>query len=377
MSDRKNVFIAKTMKGLEPLLKKELVDLGCDRVRVLSRAVEFYGNKEDLYKANYYSRFAISILSPIMSFEAKDEEDFYNQINDYPWFRVFKVNQTFAISKSVRSAAFTHGHYMSLKMKDAIVDRFNEEYDKRPSIDRDEPDIKLHLKINENKCSILLDTSGDSLFKRGYRDYTNEAPLNEILAASLVEFSGWDGSTGLLDPTCGTGTIAVEAGMKALNIPAGHYRKRFGFEGMKDFNPTLWNSIKKEGESNIIDKRLSILGTDIEGKFIRLAQKNINNTPHLKRMIRFKLEDATEIKKPIGCKTIIFNPPYGERLLDKESTALLYKNIASNLRDNFKGCDVWVLSSNEEALKEFDFEIKEEIELLNGDLDCKYRRYSI
>lgn len=377
MRDRKSLYIAKTMKGLEPLLKQELLDLGLDKVRQLSRAVEFYGDKKDLYRANYYSRFAISILSPVFSFEARNEDEFYRKLVDYPWYRVMKVYQTFVITKSVRSSTFTHGHYMMLKMKDAIADRFMEERDKRPSINRDNPDIKFHLKINENKCSVFIDTSGDSLFKRGYRDYTNEAPLNEILAASLVKFAGWNGEGGLLDPTCGTGTIAIEAGMQALNIPAGHYRKRFGFEGMRNFDADLWKKIKAEGEQNIATKRLSILGTDIEGKFIRLAQKNINNTPHLKRMIRFKLDNATEVRKPLGCKTVIFNPPYGERLLDKEDTIKLYAAIAKNLQENYKGCDVWVLSSNREALQQFPFEVKEEIELLNGDIPCVFVRYSV
>ena len=244
-------YIAKTLKGLEQPLKKELAEIGIAKCRVTNRAIEFHATKEQMYQANYTFRTAINILKPLYQFKANDENELYEEVKKYEWENLFDLDKTFAITHSVRSEIFTHSQYISLKTKDAIVDRFREKFGSRPSIDAKEPDVKLNLFIRDNKCSILLDTSGDSLFKRGYRTETNSAPLNEVLAAGLISLSGWDKNSTLVDPMCGSGTIAIEAGMMLCNIPAGYYRTSFGFFNMEDFDIDIWKKVRNEAKAKI------------------------------------------------------------------------------------------------------------------------------
>ncbi len=370
-------YVAKTMFGLERLVEDELKSLGVTKTKVLRRAVEFHATKKQLYQANYLLRCAINILEPIHSFEAFSEDEFYKKVKSFPWFRIMKVSDTFAITKSVQSSTFTHSHYITLKMKDAIVDRFQEERGKRPSIDTKSPSVKFNLRINNNRCYISIDTSGDPLFKRGYREYTNEAPLNEILAASLVKMTAPSSNDGIMDITCGSGTIPIEAGFQQSNIPSGYCRKHFGFMTTKGFDKALWEEVKKEADSKILLSANKIYGTDIDARFIRLARKNADQAASLKKLLRFSVDDATILKKPMGVSVVIINPPYGERLLDQEDTIKLYKNINKNLQDNFKGCKVGVLSSNLTALEEFTIDQINEFDIKNGDLDCKFRLYEV
>lgn len=377
MSNHLKTYVAKTMFGLEHLVEQELKELGISKTKIVKRAVEFEATKKQLYQANYQLRCAVNILEPIHSFEASTEDEFYKKVKSFPWFRIMKVSDTFAISHSVNSPNFTHSYYITLKMKDAIVDRFREERGKRPSIDTKSPSVKFNLRINGTKCYISIDTSGNSLFKRGYREYTNDAPLNEILAASLIKLMNLKKEDGVMDITCGTGTIPIETGFQQNNIPSGYYRSHFGFMTTKGFDPTLWDEVKKEANRAILESNNKIYGTDLEAKFIRLARKNADQATLLKRQLRFTVDNATLVKKPMGVNTVIINPPYGERLLDQEDTIRLYKNIDKNLQANFKGCRVGVLSSNIQALDEFTITQQNEFDIKNGDLDCKFRIYQV
>lgn len=368
-------YVAKTLKGLESVLNDELKDLGVSKTRVLTRAVEFEANKEQLYKVNYSVRTALSILQPLFSFNALNEREFYKKIKEFPWYKIMRLNQTFLISKSVNSEVFTHSHYISLKMKDAIVDKFREERGERPNINTDKPDFRFHLKINGTKCSVSLDTSGEALFKRGYKTGINKAPINECLASGLIHLMGWNGTSALLDPTCGSGTIVIEAAMIANKIPSGFYRKHFGFMNFKDFDSRLWQKVKEEKNKEINFSGVKIYGYDINEKTIRIARANLDNLGELKRHIRLKKDDATSAYQPFETYTVLFNPPYGERLNEKYEVEKLYAEIFDNLKRNFKNTQIGIISSNDSALNCINLPLKKSVKVLNGALDCQFNIY--
>jgi len=366
-------YIAKTLKGLEGVLKQELFDIGIEKCRVTSRAIEFHATKEQMYRANYELRTAINILKPLYSFKAETEQEVYDKVKEFDWTALFGVDQTFAISHTVRSEFFTHSQYISLKTKDAIVDQFRDKYGSRPSVDPKEPDIKFNLFIREDKCSILLDTSGDSLFKRGYREQVNKAPLNEVLAAGLINLSGWDKNSPLIDPMCGSGTIAIEAAMMLCNIPAGYYRMNYGFFTWNDFDVSLWKKVRNEAKEKInLTKGIKIIASDLAMRSIRAAHHNLDNTPEIKRIIRFKVEDCLDIYPGHEKGTIIINPPYGERIY-KDEVAILYERFGNHVQEEFPGFKLCILSSNLEALDLINLKKVNDFDLLNGSIECKYR----
>ncbi|MEZ7900509.1 MAG: putative N6-adenine-specific DNA methylase [Urechidicola sp.] len=371
----KHKYIAKTLKGLEQVVKQELIELGIPKCRVTNRAIEFHATKEQMYACNYNFRTAISILKPMFAFTAKDENELYDKVKELEWEKIFGLDKTFAISHSVNSTVFTHSQYISLKTKDAIVDRFRDKFNDRPNVDAKDPDIKLNLYIRGEKCQILLDTSGDALFKRGYRLETNSAPLNEVMAAGLLALSGWDKNSALIDPMCGSGTIAIEAGMMLCNIPAGHYRTTFGFFNWEDFDQDLWKKVRNESNAKIdLEKGIKIQASDLAMRSVRMAQSNLRNTPELNRIIRFKVEDALEIQASGSSGTIIINPPYGERIY-KDEVAILYQRFGEHIKKEFEGYKLGVLSSNTEALNLIPLEKIEEFDMMNGSIDCKYQLF--
>ena len=373
----KQKYIAKTLKGLEEPLKQELAGIGINKCRVTNRAIEFHATKEQLYQANYTFRTAINILKPLFQFKASNDQELYDKVKEFEWESIFGLDKTFAISHSVRSEIFTHSQYISLKTKDAIVDRFREKFNSRPSVDPKQPDVKFNLFIRGDKCSLLLDTSGDALFKRGYRIETNMAPLNEVMAAGLISLSGWDRNSTLVDPMCGSGTICIEAGMMLCNIPAGYYRTSFGFFNMADFDLDLWKKVRNEAKDKIeLDKGITIHGSDLAMKSIRISQKNLDNVPDLKRIVRFKGEDVLELSAPKKTGTMIINPPYGERIY-KDEVAVLYQRLGEHLEDQFRGYTLGILSSNKEALDLIHLNKQRTVDLMNGSIECDYRIYNI
>ena len=238
-------MVAKTLFGFEELLVKELKNLGAMHVKSGVRNVSFEGDKGFMYKANLCLRTAIKILVPIRTFKIKDEQELYDKVYAIHWDKYMNCDDTLAISSTVSSAKFTHSQFISLKTKDAIVDKFRNREGKRPDVDLDHPDLKINVHIQHDTCTLSLDSSGQSLHKRGYRTDTNIAPINEVLAAGLVMLSGWDGQCNLLDPMCGSGTLAIEAAMIACNIPANINRKEFGFERWKDYDGELYDTIEE------------------------------------------------------------------------------------------------------------------------------------
>ncbi|HRS53159.1 MAG TPA: class I SAM-dependent RNA methyltransferase, partial [Bacteroidales bacterium] len=278
MSENNFTIVAKTMAGLESVLAEELKALGAKNIVILPRAVSFYGDKKLLYKANLWTRTALRILKFIKTFNIQNEQDIYKGVYSIDWEEWLSVDNTLAIDTVINNSFLTHSVFVSQKAKDAIVDQFRHKTGRRPSISLDNPDLRLNIYISGNNCTLSADSSGESLHKRGYRKFSLQAPINEVLAAGLIKLAGWNGNSNFVDPMCGSGTIVIEAALIALNIPPSYYRKIFGFEKWKDFEPDLWNSIKDKVPSLINnDIENEIIGADISPKAISIAKENIKS----------------------------------------------------------------------------------------------------
>lgn len=365
---------AKTFYGLEDVLVQELKQLGASQIVKKNRAVEFLGDLGFLYKANYSLRTALKILVPIHHFKAKNETIFEKEINKIPWENYFFNSQSFAIDATVYSDYFKHSQYIMLKMKDGIVDRFRKKFGKRPDIERFNPDIKFHLHISNQEVTISLDSSGDPLFKRGYRKSHFEAPINEVLAAGLLNLAGWDGKGNFLDPMCGSGTLLVEAAMIALNMPPQLHRKQFGFMNWKNFDLKLFNKIKDTRINKIKDFSSKIIGYDISDKALVSAKNNIE-AADLSEFIELKNQDFFTSQKELFPLLVVFNPPYDERL--SITTDHFYKNIGDTLKNNYKNTLAWFITSDLEAYKKIGLRPSRKIKIYNGKLECRFFQYDI
>jgi putative N6-adenine-specific DNA methylase len=368
-------MVAKTLFGFEDLLEKELIQLGAVNLKQGVRSVSFEGDKGFMYKANLALRTAIKILKPIHSFRLKTEQDLYDQIYKMPWENYMKNSGTLAVSSTLNSDVFTHSQYISLKTKDAIVDRFRDQTGERPNIDLRFPDLKINIHIDRNVCNVSLDTSGESLHKRGYKTATNIAPINEVLAAGLIMLSGWDGQTDFMDPMCGSGTMLVEAAMIACNIPPNLMRKEFAFERWEDWDVELFEKIEESLLKKTRDFHHRILGFDKSPSAVAKAIENTKSA-HLDEFITIKHEDFFKTQKGGDKKLhMVFNPPYGERLdIDMEN---FYKNIGDTLKQNYPGTTAWFITSNLEALKHVGLRPSRRIKLFNAKLESKLVKYDI
>ncbi len=369
-------MVATTMFGLEEVLATELKNLGAQEVVVGIRNVSFKGDKGFLYKANIALRTAIRILKPIKSFKVYDEEDLYDSLQKIKWENYLDVDGTFSIGAVVNSKHFTtNSHYITLKSKDAIADYYRHKYSKRPNVDVKYPDLKIHVHIQKEWCTVSLDSSGDSLHKRGYRSATNIAPINEVLAAGLVLLSGYTGDENFIDPMCGSGTILIEAAMIANNIPANINRKHFAFENWKDYDEDLYFLIQDVLLKKIRSSHFKIMGFDKAPSAVRKAQDNIENA-NLDDFIGVHHVNFFNSKKEVfGNTTILFNPPYGERL--NIDTKEFYSKIGDTLKHGYPDSKVWFITSDLEALKFVGLRTSKRIPLKNGDLDCRLVRYDM
>ncbi|PQJ19918.1 class I SAM-dependent RNA methyltransferase [Tenacibaculum sp. SG-28] len=365
-----------TMAGLEGVLANELRQLGAMEVKEGIRNVSFRGDKGFMYKANIALRTAIRILKPIKRSKIFDEEDLYEAIQRIKWERYLEVDGTFAIGAVVNSRNFTsNSHYISLKSKDAIADYFVHKYNKRPNVDLKYPDVKIHIHIHKEWLTISLDSSGDSLHKRGYRSATNIAPINEVLAAGLVLLSGYKGEENFIDPMCGSGTILIEAAMIANHIPANINRKHFSFENWKDYDEDLYFIIQDSLLKKIRNSHFKIMGFDKAPSAVRKAQQNIINA-NLEEFIGVHHVNFFNSKKEVfGKTTILFNPPYGERL--NIDVFEFYAKIGDTLKHNYSNSTAWLITSDIQALKNVGLRTSRRIPLKNGDLDCRFVKYEL
>jgi len=367
-------LVAKTLAGLEDLLAAELEVMGATQIQKLTRAVAFTGDKALIYRANYLSRYAIKILIPLTEFEADTVEELYEGVKRYDWDNLMTFRDTFVVESVLVNAPFDHSHYISLKVKDAVADWFKEKYHRRPSVSKDNADIHLSLYVNRNQCTLYLDSSGEPLFKRGYRVAVGEAPISEVLAAGLIGLTGWKGEVNFVDPFCGSGTLLIEAAMLAQNIPAGQYRNHFGFMRWRDFDRMLWEDIKSDARKRKKEQEVEILGSDIDEGALLNARKNIRRAG-LDRDITLQRADFRQTSFD-GPGVMVCNPPYGERLKPNDIVAL-YKSIGDTLKHHYKSFDAWIISSDFHAFKHIGLKPKPKLTLFNGPLECRFARFEI
>lgn len=366
---------AKTFFGFEEILAKELQQLGAQEVTIGTRAVSFKGDKGFMYKANLSLRTALKILKPIYYFRAFNEQSLYKGIQGIDWSKYLEANQTFVIDTTIHSDNFKHSQFVSQKAKDAIVDQFREKFGQRPSVDKDFPDLRINIHIDRDQCSVSLDTSGASLHHRGYRTATNIAPINEVLAAGMLLLSGWDGSSHFLDPMCGSGTILIEAGMIACNIPANINRKEFAFEKWNDWDNDLFDQIIDSLMKRTKEFHYTIVGYDKAPSAVNKAKDNVINA-NLEDYIKVSQANFFDTKKEtVGPLQMVFNPPYGERLdIDLER---FYRELGDTLKNNYPNTNAWFITANLEALKFVGLRPSRKIKLFNGSLEARLVKYEM
>lgn len=367
-------LIAKTFMGLEPVLAQELTQLGANNVQTGRRMVSFTGNQEMMYRANFQLHTAIRILKPIKHFKARSAEEVYDEIKTVDWSRYIEKGKTFSVDSVVYSEEFRNSRFVTYKVKDAIVDQFREKTGARPNISVSNPDIRLHIHIAEDDATLSLDSSGESLHRRGYRQESVEAPLNEVLAAGMIMMTGWKGETDFIDPMCGSGTLLIEAAMIARNMSPGIFRKEFAFEKWPDFNQELFDRIYND-DSQEREFEHHIYGYDIDMKAVNTARLNVKAAGFTKD-ITIEQADFKNFTQPSQPSIIITNPPYGERISTPNLLGT-YKMIGERLKHEFMGNDAWILSYREECFEQIGLKPSIKIPVFNGSLECEFRKYAL
>ena len=368
-------MLAKCFYGFEPILAKELRQLGAGKVEEGIRNVTFEGDLGFMYKANLCLRSALRILKPIASFPVRSENDLYRRIKEIPWERYLGQDQSLTIDSVLKSETFTHSLYVSQKAKDAIADRFRNLFDKRPNVDTRNPDLRIHIHIQNQQCHLSLDSSGNSLHHRGYRTATNIAPINEVLAAGLLLMSGWNGRSDFLDPMCGSGTFLVEAAMIACNIPANINRERFGFQTWKDYDESLFEKIVEASLNKTREFHFKIEGYDKAPSAVSKARTNIEEAK-LEEYISIEHQDFFKtVKESQGPLHMVFNPPYGERL--NVEMERFYKQIGDTLKQGYPNTQAWMITANLDALKHVGLRTSRKIKVYNGQLEARLVQYEI
>ena len=367
-------LVAKTFHGLEEILAKELTELGASNIEIGNRMVAFTGDKALMYKANFCLRTAIRILKPIKHFKANTADEVYDNIKSIAWENYLDNTKSFAVDAVVFSNEFRHSKFVAYKVKDAIVDYFRDQTGERPSVRINNPDVLLNIHIAEDRCTLSLDSSGESLHRRGYRQEAVEAPLNEVLAAGMILMTGWKGECDLIDPMCGSGTIPIEAALIARNIAPGVFRKEFAFEKWVDFDQDLFDSIYND-DSQEREFNHKIYGYDNNPKANEIAIRNVK-AAGLSKEIELKLQPFQQFEQPKEKSIIITNPPYGERISTDDLLGL-YKMIGERLKHAFAGNDAWILSYRDECFDQIGLKPSVKIELYNGALECQFRKYQL
>lgn len=368
-------LLAKTLHGLEEVLAKELEELGAEQIRPMKRSVQFEGDLKMLYKANLHLRTSIRVLMPIKTFRVRNEDELYAEIQKIDWSTYMDYKDTLAINGVVSSQYFNHSKYIALKSKDAIVDQFRDTYGRRPNVNTDQPTLRINIHIGGDLCTVSLDSSGDSLHMRGYRQEAGEAPINEVLAAGMIMLSGWEKDCNFIDPMCGSGTILVEAASYACNYPPNLNRKQFGFHKWKDFDSELWSAVVQEGKDKIVNFEYKVLGADLDFKTIRMAGRNVDRA-NLPIEIDIQRKQFEKFVPPYEKGILMTNPPYDERL-QIEDIHDFYAMMGDKFKQEFAGYTAWLISSNMEAIKHIGLRPSRRIELYNGKLPCKFLKYEM
>lgn len=370
-------FLASTAKGLVDALEKELQDLGYSNLKKISSGVFFDSNWEGVYRLNLQSRLASRILKPVLDFPAYNGDDLYNNARKHDFTKYIEPNQTIKIEASVKESAIKDQRFLAMRVKDAVVDQFREAFDVRPDVNTESPDLRVYVKAIKNHFHVMIDTSGDSLFMRGYRKDTGEAPMKENLAAGLLKLAEWDQKSPVVDPMCGSGTILIEAAMMALNMAPGSHRRHFGFMDLKGFDEAVWEKAVDEVAS--VEKQeldFNFYGYDLDRKVLQAAKDNARRAG-VDHVIQFKAESIATVAPPVEKGLLITNPPYGARLGDEENLRDVYKDLGYTLKHRFKGWDAWILSGNKDLILDMHLKASRKHFVYNGPLECRFLKYSM
>ena len=380
------LMVAKTFKGLEEVLARELTELGANDVQIERRAVRFSGDKSLLYRTNLCLRTASRILVPIKVFSfqqsafrrQKPEDLLYEVAKAIDWSQYMTVNSTFAIDATVYSETFRNSRFVTYRVKDAIADYWMERANQRPNVKVTEPDVFINVHIANEQLTVSLDSSGESLHKRGYRVANTEAPINEALAAGMLLMAGWHGQCDFYDPMCGSGTLPIEAALIARNIAPGIFRKSFAFEKWPDFDADLWSEVYND-DSQERPFEHKIYGSDASYYAIQQAAKNVKAAGVAKdvELKQIRLEELKVESLKLKDALVMMNPPYGERLASNKDIEALYSRIGTALKHQFAGATAWIISSNEAAMKCIGLKPAKKLRLLNGELDCQFNKYDL
>jgi putative N6-adenine-specific DNA methylase len=371
-------YFATCGRGIEPVLVQELRDLGAAGVEAGRGGVHFHGDLATLYRANLWLRTAIRVLRPILDAPVTSPDDLYDAVRTVEWSQYMTPEHTLAVDCNVRDSQITHSKYAALRTKDAICDQFIERVGRRPSVDVEEPMVGLNLHIYRDRAVLSLESSGESLHKRGYRPILTRAPLNEALAAALILLTGWKGDTALVDPMCGSGTIPIEATWIALRRPPGLTRKRFGFQGWMDFDVALWTALRDEARRGVLKQLPApIVGSDVRSDAISFAAGNAR-AAGVGHLLKFERRDLREFRPPSETPGMLLsNPPYGERLGEESDLKSLYRQIGEVLRERCAGWLAYLFTGNANLAREVRLPIAEQTPLFNGKIPCRLLRLDL
>ena len=362
-------FFASAPRGLEPLLLAELTGLGAKNATAVPGGVAFAGEWRVCYAGNLWSRIASRVLWRVAEFDYRDEKDLYEAARKLDWPAWFTVECDLRVNVSAQKSPLTSLDFATLRIKDAVCDRFRDATGRRPSVDRANPDVRVHAFLESARGAFYLDTSGEPLFKRGWRASAGEAPLRENLAAGIVMLSGWKPEEPLLDPMCGGGTLLVEAAAMARGRAPGASR-HFGFEKLKSYDPSLWERVKKDGQSKSPPKNLQIFGSDNDPRVLNDARRNIA-AAGVDRWLKLEQADILERAAPASAGVMIANPPYGERIGSKEELAAFDPKLGDALKRKFAGWRCYFLTADLAMAKLIRLQPSRRTVLWNGALECR------
>lgn len=371
-------YFATTARGLEEVLAQEIAALGGKRVKAAAGGVAFFGDEAAGYRANLWLRTAHRILIHLLDFPAPAPEALYEGAKTVPWPDLFSVRRTIAVEAAVRDSGITHSRFAAQKIKDAVVDRFREAAGSRPNVDIVAPEVRIHARILGDVCTLSLDTSGESLNRRGYRSDPSEASLRETVAAGIVLLSEWDGSIPLVDPLCGSGTIPIEAALIATRTAPGLRRKDFGFQRIAGYRPKLWASLVAEARETARPRAdVRIEGSDLSPGAIEGARRNARNAG-MEAAAVFRVQDIGGFSPGVPPGLIICNPPYGVRMTgDDGGVAALYRSMGEAFKKRCGGWTAYVLSGNPAATRHIGLKASRRFPLMNGPIDCRLLKYEL
>lgn len=370
-------FFASTAKGLVEPLEKELKELGLKTIDKTVGGVYFDSNWAGCYKANLQSRLASRILKPVLDFTAYQPEELYTQILRHDFTKYIKPTQTISIDVTIRDSKMRDQRFVAMKIKDAVVDQFREKFGTRPDVDNENPALRIHVRAVKNQFNVAIDTSGESLFMRGYRRETGEAPLKENLAAGLIKLSEWDGQSPIVDFMCGSGTFLIEAAMMSMNIAPGIHRKRFAFMNWLNYEAQVWEDLVQEAmDAEKEELPFAFYGFDIDNRVLKSAKDNAKRAG-VDEVIVFKKESVATVEPPVEKGLIVVNPPYGARIGDEDNLRDVYRDLGFTLKHRFKGWDAWILSGNKDLIADLKLKSTRKHFVFNGNIECRFLKYSM